>query len=157
MIKNRVMMHALMVGVMAYSMASKKDGDTNGQADASDPAAPVDSVVSSAPVDPVVSVETAAAVAVDPADGVAVAADPVLTDSAFDPAVQEVNTESKSAELHPAVTEINESNLPPDPEPHPVGSVLDEIESAVSNFAHELGEGFKSVIDDLIKKAKDLL
>lgn len=55
------------------------------------------------------------------------------------------------------VTDVNESNLPPDPEPHPVGGVLDEIESAVSNYAHELTANFRLIIEELVKKAKDLV
>lgn len=130
MIKNRVMMHALMMGAMAYSMASKKDGDTNGAPAEADPVA----------VDPVGAPESATPVADDPSASVA-AADPVLTD---DGSIQ-------------AVTEINESNLPPAAEPHPVGGVLEEIESAISNFAHELSAEFKSVAASLIAKAKELV
>jgi hypothetical protein len=129
MIKNRVMMHALMMGAMAYSMASKKEGDTNG---APAETAPVDGV-------DVVNPETASPVADGSVDPVATAVDPGVT------------FEGDEA------TEINESNLPPDPEPHPVGSVLDEIESAIGNYAHELTAGFKSIIEDLVKKAKDLV
>jgi hypothetical protein len=41
--------------------------------------------------------------------------------------------------------------------PHPVTGVVDEIETAISNFGHELSAEFKSVMNSLIEKAKAIL